>query len=84
MRATSADQRAYTQNARAQRNKGFEKVEVSFEHDGQYATAKRRRPRREAAGTDGGPPDSSVPVRTATDGSVPVDRLPVDEPADRP
>lgn len=45
---TSADQRAYTQYARAQRNKGFEKVEVSFEHDGQYATAKRRW-RRQAA-----------------------------------
>jgi membrane protein len=38
---TAADQRAYRQYAKAQRNKGFEKVDVSFEHDGQNASAKR-------------------------------------------
>lgn len=40
---THADRRAYTQYAAAQRNKGFEQVDVTFEHDGQNATAKRRR-----------------------------------------
>lgn len=39
---TSADRRAYTGMARAQRLKGFQHVEVTFEHDGQYATALRR------------------------------------------
>ncbi len=38
---TDADQRAYASYAKAQRNKGFETVEVTFEHDGQYATAMR-------------------------------------------
>ena len=38
---TPGDQRAYTQQATAQRAKGFERVEVVFEHDGQYATATR-------------------------------------------
>jgi YihY family inner membrane protein len=40
---TDADRRAYSSYARAQRNKGFESVDVSFEHDGQNATARRRR-----------------------------------------
>ncbi len=38
---TDADQRAYASYAKAQRNKGFESVNVTFEHDGQYASAKR-------------------------------------------
>ena len=40
---TDADQRAYASYARAQRNKGFESVDVSFEHDGKYATFRRKR-----------------------------------------
>ena len=40
---TAADQRAYRQYAAAQRAKGFEKVDVTFEHDGQYASAQRER-----------------------------------------
>ena len=55
---TAADQRAYTQYAAAQRNKGFETVDVQFEHDGQYASAKRRR-RRDAGG---GPPPGTPPA----------------------
>lgn len=39
---TAADRRAYTDAATAQRHKGFETVDVSFEHDGQFATARRR------------------------------------------
>lgn len=38
---TDADQRAYADYAEAQRTKGFENVDVSFEHDGQFASAKR-------------------------------------------
>jgi len=38
---TSADQAAYTQYAHAQRAKGFQNVDVTFEHDGQNASAKR-------------------------------------------
>jgi len=41
---TPADQRSYAGAAEAQRFKGFETVEVSFEHDGQFATARRIRP----------------------------------------
>jgi membrane protein len=40
---TDADQRAYTSYARAQRTKEFESVDVSFENDGQNATARKRR-----------------------------------------
>lgn len=39
---TSADQRAYTEAAVAQSHKGFESVDVSFDHDGQNATAQQR------------------------------------------
>jgi membrane protein len=39
---TSGDQRAYTDAARAQRHKGFESVDVTFDHGGQNATARRR------------------------------------------
>jgi YihY family inner membrane protein len=40
---TSADQRAYTDAARAQQFKGFETVKVEYEDEGQHATARRRR-----------------------------------------
>ena len=46
---TDADQRAYSSYAKAQRNKGFESVDVSFEHDGKNATQRRRRRRRPSA-----------------------------------
>jgi membrane protein len=39
---TAADRVAYTDAARAQRHKGFEDVDVSFAHDGQFASARRR------------------------------------------
>lgn len=42
---TKADRRAYTEYATAQRNKGFQTVDVDFEHGGQNATAHRRRRR---------------------------------------
>ncbi len=58
---TSADQRAYAQYARAQRNKGFETVDVSFEHDGQYATAKRTRRRKTAGAAEPATPSSATP-----------------------
>ncbi len=38
---TPADQRAYTGMARAQRLKGFQRVVVAFDHEGQNATARR-------------------------------------------
>ena len=38
---TEGDRRAYTDYAEATRSKDFESVEVRFEYDGQYATAKR-------------------------------------------
>jgi hypothetical protein len=40
---THGDRKAYADAAGAQRAKGFENVDVSFDHDGQNATAKRRR-----------------------------------------
>jgi uncharacterized BrkB/YihY/UPF0761 family membrane protein len=39
---TEADQDTYRDAATAQRNKGFEHVDVSFDHDGRNATARRR------------------------------------------
>lgn len=39
---TGADRRAYTDAATAQRHKGFESVDVTFDHGGQNATARRR------------------------------------------
>ena len=38
---TVADQRTYTDQATAQRQKGFQDVDVTFEHRGQNATAQR-------------------------------------------
>jgi len=43
---TSGDRHAYTDAALAQRLKGFQIVEVSFENDGQNASANRERERR--------------------------------------
>ena len=37
---TSADRRAYTDAATAQRHKEFESVDVTFDHDGQEASAR--------------------------------------------
>jgi len=42
---TSGDKHAYTDAALAQRLKGFQTVEVTFENDGKNATAKRSRGR---------------------------------------
>lgn len=39
---TDADQRAYTDAATSQRYKGFESVDVTFEHNGQNASARKR------------------------------------------
>ena len=39
---THADQRAYTDAATAQRHKEFESVDVTFDHDGQEASARKR------------------------------------------
>lgn len=38
---TDEDQRVYAHAAEAQRHKGFERVDVSFDHDGQNATARQ-------------------------------------------
>ena len=39
---TRADRRAYTDAATAQRHKGFETVDVTFDHEGQEASARKR------------------------------------------
>lgn len=44
---TTADRLAYTDAAMAQAAKGFENVDVTFDHDGQYASARRANPRPE-------------------------------------
>ena len=41
---TTADQQAYTQTAAAQRAKGFQTVDVHFDHDGRNASAHRETP----------------------------------------
>jgi membrane protein len=53
---TEADQDTYRDAATAQRHKGFERVHVSFDHDGRNATARRRS--REANRSDD--PDDTV------------------------
>jgi YihY family inner membrane protein len=51
---TPADRRAYADAAQAQRHKGFEDVAVTFEHDGQFASARRRdEADRDPDGVDG-------------------------------
>ena len=42
---TRGDLQAYTEYATAQRNRGFQSVDVDFEHDGHNATAQRQRKR---------------------------------------
>jgi uncharacterized BrkB/YihY/UPF0761 family membrane protein len=39
---TRGDQRTYIEAAKAQRNKGFQHVDVTFDHDGQNASARKR------------------------------------------
>jgi membrane protein len=56
---TAGDQRAYSDYAEATRSKDFEQVDVSFEHDGQYATAKRRAERDNPDGSDDPLPPST-------------------------
>lgn len=51
---TPADRHAYTDAAKAQQAKGFENVDVTFEHDGRVATARRRSRRVLPADSDGG------------------------------
>jgi hypothetical protein len=43
---TAADRHAYTDAATAQQAKGFENVEVTFDHDGQHASARRAKRNR--------------------------------------
>ena len=66
---TAGDQRAYSDYAEATRSKDFEQVDVSFEHDGQYATAKRRAQRANAAadGTGDPRPPSTKDTETRTE-----------------
>lgn len=56
---TNADQRAYTGMVRAQRLKGFQRVDVTFDHDGQFASA-RRRDRAAAGAAEDTPVDELV------------------------
>lgn len=58
---TAADLHAYTDAATAQQAKGFESVIVSFDDDGQHASA-RRRDRAESEH-----PSADVPARNVTD-----------------
>jgi YihY family inner membrane protein len=61
---TKADRRAYADYAAAQRTKGFERVHVRFEHDGQFLSAKRRAERN---GDEQPPPDDDEESGAATD-----------------
>ena len=54
---TDADQRAYTSYARAQRTKEFESVDVSFENNGQNATARKKRRAAKRAEQESREPD---------------------------
>ncbi|GAB49516.1 YihY/virulence factor BrkB family protein [Mobilicoccus pelagius] len=56
---TEADRAAYSRLARAQSLKGFQNVEVTFDHDGQYASAYRRRKAEERADVE---VDEETPV----------------------
>jgi YihY family inner membrane protein len=61
---TSGDQRAYSDYAEATRSKDFESVDVSFEHDGQYATAKRRAQQKSGDDNDDVEPESTKDTET--------------------
>jgi YihY family inner membrane protein len=65
---TKADRRAYADYAAAQRTKDFEKVDVRFEHDGQFLSAKRRAKRK---GQDKPPPDDDSGGVTDNTSGVP-------------
>lgn len=56
---TPADQQAYTDAATAQQAKGFENVAVTFDHDGQHASARRR---NQLAASDVDPADDGAPT----------------------
>ncbi len=64
---THADQRAYADYASAQRTKDFESVDVSFEHEGQYLSARKRAKRRSGAFR----PGATQPGASQPDGSQP-------------
>jgi membrane protein len=64
---TTGDQRAYSDYAEATRSKDFEQVDVSFEHDGQYATAKRQAKRDNRGTTGSGEPASTKDTTTRTE-----------------
>lgn len=57
---TRADQQAYTDAATAQQAKGFENVAVTFDHDGQHATARRNAQATSAAEPTGDKGDPAV------------------------
>lgn len=59
---TIADQLAYTHLVQTQSLKGFQNVDVTFEHDGQNATA-RRRDRAEARSRETAPDRAPRPAR---------------------
>jgi len=60
---TRADQRVYTDAAEAQTHKGFESVDVSFDHDGQNASAQKDA----KATTARRPPDDEDDVKSSTE-----------------
>ncbi len=66
---TKADQQAYSDYAEATRSKDFQSVDVSFEHDGQYATAKRQARQSGDAGHEAGDiePTSTKDTETRTE-----------------
>jgi membrane protein len=59
---TSADRRVYTDAATAQKAKGFETVTVSFDDDGQHASARRQKR------LDSGKPPTEAPPENANTG----------------
>jgi membrane protein len=74
---TDADQRAYVSYAKAQRTKGFESVEVTFEHDGQFASATREA----ASQADDGPHHAGdASSDDSSDDNLPGDRAARPEP----
>jgi YihY family inner membrane protein len=64
---TRGDQRAYSDYAEATRSKEFQSVDVSFEHDGQYATAKRKARQARARGDGDGDPASRKDTKSRTE-----------------
>lgn len=69
---TDADLLAYSRLARAQALKGFQNVNVSFEHEGQYATARRSRAAKKAA--------TSKPAEETKRAQTPPQSLTPEEP----